>query len=304
VEVEFVFLTDGPWFREKGEVMSALPNAVPGDRYLVGLFMFLCRAIREHLVLTLLLPLVAAAIAYAAVLQLPPVYTAQGNVRIGKVDGAETVSVTGVISRLNSPSFRHRVIEAMGLPPVASDRAAQLIFQSLAAKQETADTLVVTVRAPGAQQVREAAATAVRLLEEEQRKIREPLEADIKEQLATNDATITGLLETRDSLSALMKENSQGASIDPTLLVMRRVWLADLISRNEQRLTAAKAERHALSAKLGAWKTYPTTLLDDVFVLPGFAVRPATMALLAGGATFTIVLLGAVLRGSKASRAD
>jgi hypothetical protein len=286
VEVAFVFLTD-----------------VPGDQYLGGLFMFLCRAIREHLFLTLLLPLVAAAIAYVTVLQLPPVYTAQGNVRIGRVDGAETVSVTGVISRLNSPSFRHRVIEAMGLPPVASDRAAQLIFQSLAAKQETADTLMVTVRATGAQQVREVAAAAVRLLDEEQRKIREPLEADIKEQLAINDATITGLVETRVSLSALMKENSQGASIDPTSLVTR-VWLADLISRNEQRLTAARAERHALSAKLGAWKTYPTTLLDDVFVLPGFAVRAGTMALLAGGATFTIILLGVVLRGSKAARAD
>jgi hypothetical protein len=283
--------------------MSVSPNAVPGDQYLGGLFMFLYRAIREHLFLTVLLPLVAAAIAYVAVLQLPPVYTAQGTVRIGRVDGTETVSVTGVVSRLNSPSFKFRVIEAMGLPP-ASDRTAQLIFQSLAAKQETADTLAVTVRATDAQQARAAAATAVRLMDDEQRKIREPFEADIKEQLATNDATITGLLETRDSLSALMKENAQGASIDLTSLVLRRVWLADLISRNEQRLTAAKAERHALSAKLGVWKTYPITLLDDVFVLPGFALRPATTALLAGGAMFMIVLLGVVLRGSKAVHAD
>ncbi|UPK02108.1 hypothetical protein [Bradyrhizobium sp. 170] len=282
--------------------MSGPTATVPGDQYLGGLFMFLYRAIREHLLLTILLPLVAMTIAYLAAQQLPAVYTAQGNVRIGRVDGTETVSVTGVVSRLNSPSFKHRVIEAMGLHPVASDRTARLIFQSLAAKQETADTLAVTVRATDVQQARAAAATVVRLLDEEQRKIREPLEADIKEQLATIDATITGLLETRDSLSALIKENAQGASIDPTSLVMRRVWLADLISRNEQRLTAAKAERHALSAKLGAWKTYPTTLLDDVFVLPGFALRPATMALLAGGAMFMIVLLGVVLRGSKAVR--
>ena len=244
--------------------MSVSPNAVPGDQYLGGLFMFLCRAIREHLFLTVLLPLVAAAIAYVAVLQLPPVYTAQGNVRIGRVDGTEAMSFTGAVSRLNSPSFKQRVIEAMGLPPVASDRPAQLIFESLAAKQETADTLAVSVRATGAQQARDAVATAVSLLDEEQRKIREPLEADIKEQLATNDATITGLLETRELLSALMKENPQGASIDPTSPVLRRVWLADLISRNEQRLTAAKAERHALSAKLGVWRTYPTRLLDDV----------------------------------------
>ncbi|MGY2905019.1 hypothetical protein [Bradyrhizobium sp. URHC0002] len=282
--------------------MSGPPATVPGDQYLVGLYMFFYRAIREHLLLTIVLPLVAMASAYLATRQLPAVYTAQGNVRIGRVDGTETVSVMGVVSRLNSPSFKHRVIEAMGLPPVASDRTAHLIFQSLAAKQETADTLAVTVRATDAQQARAAVASVVRLLDDEQRKITEPLEADIKAQLATIDATITGLLETRDSLSALIKENAEGVSIDPTSLVMRRVWLADLISRNEQRLTAAKAERHALSAKLGAWKTYPTTLLDNVFVLPGFALRPATMALLAGGAMFMIVFLGVVLRGSKAVR--
>lgn len=284
--------------------MSVSPNAVPGDQYLGGLFMFLYRAIREHLFLTVLLPLVAAAIAYIAVLQLPPVYTAQGNVRIGRVDGTEAVSITGAVSRVNSLSFKHHLIEAMGLRPVAGDRAAQMIFQSLAAKQEAADTLAVTVRATGAQQARDAAATAVRLLDEEQRKVREPLEADVKEQLAINDATITGLLETRDKLAALVKENPQGASVDPTSLVLRSVWLADLLSRNEQRLTAAKAEQRVLKAKLGVGKTYPTTLLDDVFVSSGVAVRPEAMALLAGGAVFMLFLLGVVLRGPKAVHAD
>lgn len=283
--------------------MSVSPNVVPGDQYLGGLFLFLYRAIREHLFLTVLLPLVAAAIAYVAVLQLPPVYTALGNVQIGRVDGTETVSVTGVVSRLNSPSFKRRIIEAMGLHP-AGDRTAQLIFQSLAAKQDTADTLAVTVRATGAPEARDAVGTAVRLLEEEQRKIREPLEADIRERLATADATIAGLLKSRDSLSGLMNENPQGATIDPASLVLRRVWLADLISRNDERLTATKAERYALSAKLGAGKTYPIALLDDVFVLPGFAMRPSTIALLAGGAVFVIILLGILLRGSKAVLAD
>jgi hypothetical protein len=284
--------------------MSVSPNAVPGDQYLGGLFMFLCRAIREHLFLTVLLPLVAAAIAYVAVLQLPPVYTAQGNVRIGRVDGTEAASITGAVSRVNSLSFKNHLIDAMGLRPVAGDRAAQMIFQSLAAKQEAADTLAVTVRATGAQQARDAAATAVRLLDEEQRKLREPLEADIKEQLAINDATITGLLETKDTLAALVKENPQGASVDPTALVLRSVWLADLVSRNEQRLAAAKAERHVLKAKLGVGKTYPTTLLDDVFVSSGVALRPVAMALLAGGAVFVVFLLGVVLRGPKAVHAD
>lgn len=282
--------------------MRVSPNAVPGDQYLGGLFVFLCRAIRDHLFLTVLLPLVAAVIAYVAALQLPPVYTAQGNVRIGRVDGTEAASIAGVVSRLNSLSFKHRVIEAMGLPP-ASDRAAQLIFQSLAAKQQAVDTLAVSVGAPGAQQARDAAATVVSLLDEEQRKVKELLEADVKEQLATSEATIAGLLETKDTLAALVKENPQGASVDPTSLVLRSVWLADLIARNEQRLAAAKAERQVLSAKLGVWKTYPPTLLDGFFVSSAVAVRPAMMAFLAGGAVFVLFLLGVVLRGSKAVHA-
>ena len=70
--------------RKRHKDMSVSPSTVPGDQYLGGLFMFLYRAIREHLFLTVLLPLVAMAVAYVAALQLPTVYTAQGSIRIGK----------------------------------------------------------------------------------------------------------------------------------------------------------------------------------------------------------------------------
>lgn len=280
--------------------MSVSPSAVPGDQYLGGLFMFVYRVMREHLFLTVLLPLAAMAIAYIAARQLPPVYTAQGNIRIGKVDGVDTMSLMGVVSRINSPSFKQHVIETMKVPAVGGNRPAQLIFESLAARQETTDTVAVSVRATGAQQARDAVAAAVGLLNEEQRKIREPLEADIKEQLATNEATIAGLLEARNSLSALAKEGPKEGSIDPASLALRRVWLSDLISRNEQRLTAARAERHALSAKLGVWKTYPTTLLDEAFVLPGFSfARPVAIAIFSGAVVFLIFFLGVVLHRPK-----
>ena len=77
--------------------MSASPSSVPGDQYLLGLFMFLCRTIRANLFLTVLLPLASMAIAYVAAQWMPIVYTAQASIRIGKVDGAEAISLTGAV---------------------------------------------------------------------------------------------------------------------------------------------------------------------------------------------------------------
>jgi hypothetical protein len=283
--------------------MSVSPRMVPGDQYLSGLWMFLFRTIRANLFLIFLLPLASMLIAYVAALQMPTVYAAQGSVRIGRVDGAEAISLMGMVSRINSLAFKQRVVLGMNFPE--DTRPARLIFSSLAARQETTDAVGVRVQATTAQQARDILAAAVDLLNEEQRKIRDALEADIKEQLATSDATIASLLETRASLSALAKEESRDAPGDPASAMLRRVWLSDLVSRNEQRLVAARSERHVLSTRLGAWRTYPTALLDEPFVLPGFAIAsPLTIAIFTGAVVFLIFLLRAMLREPKTVRPD
>jgi hypothetical protein len=286
--------------------MSASPSTVPGDQYLLGLLMFLCRTIRANLFLTVLLPLASITIAYIAAQRMPIVYTAQASIRIGKVDGAEAISLMGAVSRINSVSFKQRVVQGMNFPAAEGTRPAQLIFGSLTAKQETAaDTVGVSVQATTAQQARDIMAVAAALLNEEQRKIQEPLETNITEQLATYDATISSLLEARDSLAALTKEDTKASSGDPVLVSLRRVWLSDLVSRNEQRLAAARSERHALSARLGGWRTYPTTVVDELFVSSGFAhARPATIAFIAGAVVFLTFISRAMLRESKAVRPD
>ncbi|MBR1277657.1 hypothetical protein [Bradyrhizobium sp. AUGA SZCCT0283] len=278
--------------------MSVSPSNVPGDQYLGGLFTYLYRTIREHMFLTLLLPLVAMTITYVAALQLPTVYTAQGSIRIGRVDGAEAASPTSAVSRINSPSFKQRAIQATNSAG-DGDQSAQL--SNLTARQETADTVAVSVRAATARQARDAIAAAVNLLNEEQRRTLGPLENDIKEQLAASDAIIASLVQTRESLLALAKEDSRGASGDPAFAALLRIWLSDLVSRNDRRLAVAKAERHTLWARLGAWRTYPTALLDEPYISIGYAVaRPVTLAILAGGVVFLVSLLGALFRRSTA----
>jgi hypothetical protein len=285
--------------------MRVSPNMVPGDQYLSGLSMFLFRTIRANLALTVFLPLASVLIAYVAALQMPIVHTAQGSIRIGRVDGAETISPMGMVSRINSPAFKQRVVQWMNFPSTEGARPARLIFSSLVARQETPEAVGVSVQAITAQQAHDVVAVAVNLLNEEQGKTREPLEADIKEQIATHDATIARLLETRETLSALTKEESKEASGDPASAMLRRVWLSDLVSRNEQRLVTTRAERHALSAKLGAWRTYPTALLDEPFVSAGFAfARPLTIATFAGAVVFLVFLIHAMLRQPKAVPPD
>lgn len=286
--------------------MSASPSSVPGDQYLLGLFMFLVRTIRANPFLTVLLPLASMAIAYVAAQRMPIVYTAQASIRIGKVDGTEAISLMGAVSRINSVSFKQRVVQGMNFPAAEGAQPAQLIFGSLTARQETAaDAVSVSVQATTARQAREIVGVAVGLLNDEQRKTWEPLETDIKEQVATYDATIAGLLETRDALSALTREDSRGTSGDPEAVMLRRVWLSDLVSRNEQRLAAARSDRHALSARLGAWRTYPTALLDEPFVSSGFAIaRPLTIAIFAGVVVFLISLAREMLRQPKVVRSD
>jgi hypothetical protein len=286
--------------------MSASPSSVPGDQYLLGLFMFLCRTIRANLFLIVLLPLASMAIAYVAAQRLPIVYTAQASIRIGKVDGGEAISLMGAVSRINSVSFKQRVVQGMNFPAAEGAQPAQLIFGTLTAKQETAaDTVSVSVQATTARQAREIVGVAVGLLNDEQRKIWEPLETDIKEQVASYDATIAGLLETRDSLSALTREDSKATSGDSESVMLRRVWLSDLVSRNEQRLAVARSERHVLSARLGAWRTYPTALPDEPYISSGFAIaRPLTIAIFAGVVVFLVFFAREMLRESKVVRSD
>jgi hypothetical protein len=276
--------------------MSVEQGPISADQYVGGLLMFFYRAVRRNLLLVIILPVVVAALAFAIARQFPPVYGAQASIRLGRFDGAELMSLQSAVARINSPTFKQRALQAMNLPVVGKDRAAQLVAGSLTARSETSDMVAVTVNAPTVQQVRQALDVTVQLLNEEQDRIRQPLMADINEQLANIDANIVSLSQARDSLSAAAKA-IEAQPADPASAGFRTVWLLDLASRNEQRLTIAKAERHAMVARLGSWKTYPTTLLDGTFLSPRVvSVSSARIAIVAGLAMLLACILYALMR--------
>lgn len=267
---------------------------ISGDHYLGGLLLFFYRTIRRHLLLLVLPTVVVAALAFVVARQLPEVYSAQVSLRIGQVDGAATMNVQDTVLRINSPSFKRHVLQSMNFP-ADDDRSAQLVLTSLTARPETANTVAVFVRATTEQDVRRALDVTVRLLNEEQEKIRGPLIADVNQQLATSDANIARLLQAKDSASALMKATFDAPAPDSAAAISQRIWLLDLVSRNEQQLANAQTDRRTLAMRLSPLRTFPTALVDVDSVAPALvSLRPKTAMIVGGALTFLACLLYAL----------
>jgi hypothetical protein len=282
--------------------MPVSPATVPAGEYIGGLGAFLYRVIREHVLLLTALPLVAMAIAYFAAQRIPPVYTAQGSVLIGRLEGMDIPA--GAPSRINSLPFKQHLLRTLG-PLSGGGKAGQLIFSSLAAKQETADTVAVTVRAVTEQQARDALTAVVSLLNEQQQKAKAALEADVGVRVAAQDQMIAGLVASKESLSAVGREDAKDATVDPAPAALRKIWLMDMSLRNDEQLNKAMAERRALLARIGGPDTHPAALLDDVYLSTASTLgSPVMVAILSGGAVFSLLLLAMLLRGPKVARPD
>jgi hypothetical protein len=278
--------------------MSAEQSLISGDRYLGGLLVFLLQAVRKYLLLVILLPLVVMASAFFIARHLAPVYGVQAGIRIGRVDGAESLSPQAAASRINSLAFKQRVLQSMNIPS-GDGQLGRLVSAGLAARQETSDVVAVGARGSTTQQVRQVLDITVQLLNEEQQRVGGPLLADIKEQLATSDANIASLLQARESLTTLTK-SLEVPTGDAAAASFRAVWLLDLVSRSELRLDAARAERRALASRLGSWRTYPSALVDGAFVTPvNVAPRAMAIAVVAGMLTLLICILFVLMRQPK-----
>lgn len=286
--------------------MSEDRGAISGDLYLGGLLTFFFWTIRRHLLLVIVPPLTVMAIVFSTALQLTPVYTAQVNVRIGKVDGAEARSVPAVGVRIDSPAFKTRVLDVMNLPP--DDPSRPVIFDSLATRPETADLMTISVNADSSERLRQALDTTVRLLKEEQERNQQSFSSNIQAQLSVVDANVSRLEEIQRSLLGIAKSSVTGTASDsqpsdPSSRTLGALLLSDLTARNGQALFDARIRREALAERISPWKTYPTAAVDDVYVSPTPVFpRPVRMTVIAGLVGLLAALLCALALSSKAVR--
>lgn len=266
---------------------------VSSVKYLGGMAGFVGRAVRVRLILIVPAVLAVLLVVFLVDRMRPVVYAATGSVQLGRVDGAELMSLEASSLHMNSKSFRRRVLKGMNLTG-RDGRAGELIFDSLNARPQTTGTLLLVVRAPTEEQGRQALETAVSQLNEDQKRIRAPFLSELNSQLAVVDANIDSLRKIREALANPGSLSSE-TSADAASVALRRVWLLDLLAKNEERLTAAMRERLALGTRLGLTKTYPA-MLDDDAIVTQYSPRPARNAMFAGAIVLLVLLLYAMVR--------
>jgi hypothetical protein len=276
--------------------MSEERTLISGTQYLGGLFIFFYRALRNRLPVIIVVTLIVTVIAYFATPQPAQIYGAQASVQIGQVAGAEVMSVQTAVARVNAPAFKRQILQLMNLP-AKDDRAARVIFDGLGARNDTPDTIVVNARAFNEQQARQALELVVGRLNTEQDRARDPTIADIQAQIAEIDTNIANLSKIQTVIWPLIKVPAVGTGSEVETADPRSAQLLDLLSRNEQALTAARAARRGLVSQLSTWKTFPTAIVEDGVLVSSTALspRPSRIAFLAGGFTFVGFLLYALV---------
>src|ERR1043166_5662638 len=208
--------------------------------------------------------LVIGVIAYALTPRAAPVYGAQALVQLGAAGGQQLTSKVAAATSINAPSFQRQVLQAVGAS--ADDpNFARFIADSLSNQTDNSDLISVNVRAADEQRVRQLFEVMLRLLNEKQEKLREPLLARVNVRAVALDAYIGSLTKTRDSLLALAKETvaDPSRSTGGTSPSLGAVLLLDLMAKNDNELASAKTEKEAVQELLGETKTYPTRIADD-----------------------------------------
>ncbi|MCK1594673.1 hypothetical protein [Bradyrhizobium sp. 164] len=281
--------------------MSSDQIRTSSGEYLGGMLVFVGRAVRPRIFAIVSVTLAVMLVVFLVDRMLPAGYVASANVRLGRVDGAEVVPVQAAALQVNSLPFKRRLVTAMNLRAENNDRDRQQILDSLSVRPQASDVFSLTVRAGTEERAREALQAAVRQLSEGQDKLRNDLLSELNAQIALVDANIANLTKIRETLASPNSLDPE-VSKDAAALMLRRVWVLDLISKNEERLAAALGERRALATRIGPTKTYPTTLSEDVTIIQ-VSPQPTRHAMFAGAIALLAMLLYAIIRGPSAVRA-
>lgn len=275
--------------------MNDTSASISSVAYVGGMLAFLGRSVRVRLLLIVLGTLITMLAVFLVDRMRTPVYLAEGTIRLGRIDGADIMPMPATAVHMNSMPFERRVAEAVGSAKDGGDA-----FNGFTVRPETPELASISVSGPSEQRVTEALQAIVRTLNTDQEKLRSPVLAELKTQMAMIDANIASLTKVRETLGST-DTITPSASGDAASLALLRVWLLDLLSRNEEKLAAANNERRALATRIGPSKTYPATLNDDASIRQ-VSPRPARNAILAGAIALLALLLYAMMSGPKLAR--
>ena len=277
--------------------MNDTSASISSVAYVGGMLAYLGQTVRARLPLIVLGTLVAMLVVFLADRARAPLYAAEATMRLGRIDGADIMQAQSTAIHMGSAAFKRRVEAAM--PPSSGGDKGQAL-NSLSVRTQTFDLLSLTVYSASEQTANAALQAAVSVLNADQEKLRAPIVAEFNIQMAMIEANIAILMKARETL-AVAESFSPSASADPASLALRRVWLIDLQTRNEEKLAVSANERRALEARLGPSKTFPAALSDDVTIRQ-VAPRPVRDALFAGAIVLLALLLYTMLSRPRLAR--
>lgn len=276
----------------KGHKMNDTSACISSVAYVGGMLTHLGQMVRARLLLIVLGTLLAMLVVFLADRARSPVYAAEATMRLGRIDGADIVQPQSTALHMDSAAFKRRVEDAMP-PSAGSDRGPGKALSSLSVRPQTPDLLLLTVQSASEQSANAALEAAVRVLNADQEKLRAPILTELNIQMAMIEANIASLMKVREALAST-DSISPSASADSASLALRRVWLLDLQSRNEEKLAGATSERRGLATRLGPSKSYPATLNDDAAIRQ-ISPRPVRHAIFAGAIVLLALLIYTML---------
>lgn len=273
--------------------MNDTSASISSVAYVGGMLGYLGRSVRAKLFLIVVGALISMLVVFLADWMRAPVYLAEGMIRLGRIDGTDVMPMPGTAIHMNSAPFRRRVAEAIG------DKGDGGIAD-FSVRPETPELALVSVSGPNEQHVTEALQAIVRTLNTDQEKLRSPFLKELNIQMAMTDTNIASLMKVRETL-VTTDPTASATPGDVASLALRRSWLLELSTRNEEKLAAAIDERRALAARMGPSKTFPAMLNDDATVKQ-ISPQPVRHALFGGAIALLALVLYAMMSGPKLAR--
>lgn len=242
---------------------------------------------RRRWILSTTLALVAAA--WLAATFTPPQWDATAMVRIGVVGEKKQLiePISNVTERVRLGAFKNAVVKSVA----ATSPDSALYISSLVVRSIPASDLVqLTVRGYSREKAQQFAQATAEHLSNVHRKLAAPVIGEINRQLEQIEKQIAQTDSERQRILKLLTARERG---DIESRFMKSVMLTSITLQQGNERRELERERIKYADQLSTFRTYPTTMIEPVWVSEG-PVFPNTRLIITL-ATLAGLFIGAVL---------
>jgi hypothetical protein len=287
--------------------MSNETTPIPGDYYLFGMAGFLIRLIARRWLFILGLPVLAMALAYIATGFQKPVFPGQASLQIGKFGGTDIQSRNAVADRINSQPFKEHVLQALNASGQSNSIGPNIVNNLSAQTNQFSDYVTINARANTAEDITKVIQAAAGLIQSEHEKIAAPGIDSLRSQLDLAKADMARLSTVNQDLATgpatEPDKKASDADVPATLdLHQRDSVMRDQLLQVAQAMSDTGGRQIKLTEQLSPAETYPTHLLDNIYVgRAPISPRRGLITAAVGAAVFFACLLWALFRVQKVS---